>query len=172
MKVIKSSAKTRLEIAAPQEGDFSRDIIFDSKGILGLESGLHTDDGYKLLRVPMGIYGSLAAAQIHKQIIWAMYYEGSGWAFKFSKGANIELHSGDFNKCVKSGLIGFRKEHSGEFLLYFKAKAIKNPGRISLLTGVSSLWLNYLCFSTFSSNPILQQCFYGSWVNFTSPRFC
>lgn len=121
MKQIKASAKTRLEVATPQEGDFSHKVVIDSQGMLGLDGSEHTNDGYRLKRVPMRIYRTLAEIQVQRKIASAMFYSGEDyWAFKFAKDVNVDLRFDDLRSAMKAGLVGFRKDFDGEFLLYFK----------------------------------------------------
>ena len=120
MKNIEKIAKDIVAESAEKEGDWSNKVVYDEKGILGLDSKTHTTDGYKLVRVPETIFQALLAVGLTKRNTFKhIWLDGSTWTFSMTS-RNLNLVYADFKKWIVNGFDGIRVEGS-EIMLYFNS---------------------------------------------------
>jgi len=98
--------------------EWSHQHILTSEGLFGLDTSEHTNDGYKLVKVPNDILRSLVSSGLTKKVKSIHLYPNSGWAISFDNGA-FDVRSGDFKNFIQSGLSGVRVDKD-KTLVYFK----------------------------------------------------
>lgn len=99
------------------EGDWSHKMVRDSKGILGLDTTEHTNDGYKLVRMPSNIFGALVAVGLQKEVIEA-HTDGSMWVIR-AAAEKFDVRANDLKAWMDAGFYGLRYD-GGKMILWFK----------------------------------------------------
>ena len=110
-----------LQSTSKQEGEWSRDIAWDSEhNLLGLDSSVHTNDGYKLVMVPKRITGAFRITLNIKRIERAMLYPDGMWSIILD-GKNFSIRDRDFTEWQERGFYGFSIDGT-KLVTWFKDK--------------------------------------------------
>lgn len=107
--------KLAKDLTSFSEGDWSKEFIRDSGGILGLDSSRHTNEGWRLVRLPARIYSSIVALGLQNKIEQVML-SGDSWRIQLP--LQVHVPTGDFRKLISSGMNSFRADKDGVNLFF------------------------------------------------------
>ena len=109
-------------VLAAKEGEWAHYQVYDDKGLLGLDLSEHTNEGYKLVRVPTNIFGALTKVGLQKESILekANLYPDGIWLFKVDA-KHFDVRGNDLKDWFSRGLFGLRFD-AGKIAIWFKEK--------------------------------------------------
>ena len=99
------------------EGEWSHSHKITPKGLYGLDTSEHRNEGYQLVKAPSEITRALIGIGVLKKIKSLSFSPNWGWTVTFENGA-FEARGIDFKKLVTSGLSGVRVDRD-QTIIYF-----------------------------------------------------